>query len=63
MPFSDRNRNRHILIKKYFANLTLFQLITEYWLVVEDYDNDEDVIHYFWVANNKKWIIEFLENN
>ena len=47
MPFSDRNRNRHILKKGDFGNLTLLQLITEYWLLVEDYDNDEDLIYYF----------------
>ena len=47
MPFSDRNRNRHILIKEDFGNLTLLQLITEYWLLVEDYDDDEDLIYYF----------------
>ena len=60
MPFSERNRNRHI---EDFANLAVFQLIQEYWLLVEDYIDDENVIYYFWVANNKKWIIEFLEKN
>ena len=60
MPFSERNRNRHILKKEDFANLAVFQLIQEYWLLVEDYIDDENVIYYFWVANNKKWIIEFL---
>ena len=47
MPFSDRNRNRHILKKEDSGNLALLQLITEYWLLVEDYDNDEDLIYYF----------------
>ena len=60
MPFSNRNRNRHILIKEDFTNLTLFQLITEHWLSVEDYDDDEDVIYYFWLRKIIKWIIDFL---
>ena len=45
MPFSDRNRNRHILKKEDFENLTVFQLIQQYWLLVEDYIDDENVIY------------------
>ena len=53
--------SRPILTRDDFINFTLFQLISEYWRLVEDYDEDEFSIYYFRIPNYKKWIVEFLK--
>ena len=44
-----------------FKDFALFQLITEFWRLVEDYDEHEYSICYFSIPNYKKWIFEFLK--
>ena len=44
MPLSV---SRPILTRDDFINFTLFQLISKYWRLVEDYDEDEFSIYYF----------------
>ena len=37
-------------------------MLEEYWFLVEKYSDDKYSIYYFWLADNKKWILEFLRN-
>ena len=53
MPFRNRED---------FEDLKLFELLEEYWVLVEKYSDNEYSIYYFWLVNNKKWILEFLRN-
>ena len=48
MPLSV---SRPILTRDDFINFTLFQLISKYWRLVEDYDEDECGIYYFWIPS------------
>ena len=51
MPSSDRAKQ--LFKKEDFAYFTVFELLKEYWKLVEDYDDDEHSIFYQWVVNNK----------
>ena len=53
--------SRPMLTRDGFKNFTLLQLISKCWRLVEDYDEDECSISYFWIPNYKKWIFEFLK--
>ena len=53
MPFHNRED---------FKDLKLFELLEEYWVLVEKYSDNGYSIYYFWLVNSKKWILEFLRN-
>ena len=43
-----------------FLDLTIFELLQNYWNYFEELENNEQAIYWFWIPRYKNWCKELL---
>ena len=46
--------------KEDFLDLTIFELLQNYWNYFEELENNEQAIYWFWILRYKNWCKELL---